>query len=100
MRPSNLLTSVTIADLSLPNRIAPAPLTRYRAGTSRLPHQIMAKYYGQRASAGLLIAEATAVMPDRAGLADTPGISSQCVTQYIFQWTTANCTFGVCHSGH
>jgi len=77
MRPSNLLTSVTIGDLSLPNRIALAPLTRSRAGTARLPNQIMAEYYGQRASAGLSIAEATVVTPDGVGFADTPGIYSQ-----------------------
>ena len=77
MRPNHLLTPVTIGDLSLPNRIALAPLTRSRAGTARLPNQIMAEYYGQRASAGLLIAEATVVTPDGVGFADTPGIYSQ-----------------------
>ncbi len=77
MRPDHLLTPVTIGDLHLPNRIVLAPLTRSRAGAARLPNQLMAEYYGQRASAGLLIAEATVVTADGVGFADTPGIYSQ-----------------------
>ncbi len=46
-------------DLTLPNRIVLAPLTRSRAGTARLPNRLMAEYYSQRSSAGLLITEAT-----------------------------------------
>lgn len=77
MRPDHLLTPVSIGDLRLQNRIAMAPLTRSRAGASRVPNQLMAEYYSQRASAGLLIAEATVVTPDGVGFADTPGIYSQ-----------------------
>ena len=46
-------------DLKLPNRIVLAPMTRSRAGTARIPNRLMAEYYAQRSSAGLLITEAT-----------------------------------------
>jgi 2,4-dienoyl-CoA reductase-like NADH-dependent reductase (Old Yellow Enzyme family) len=60
----------------LPNRILLAPLTRARAGAERIPNQLMAEYYTQRASAGLIISEATSVTPMGVGYADTPGIWS------------------------
>ena len=60
----------------LPNRIIMAPLTRARAGTERIPNALMAEYYSQRASAGLIISEATSVCPMGVGYADTPGIWS------------------------
>jgi 2,4-dienoyl-CoA reductase-like NADH-dependent reductase (Old Yellow Enzyme family) len=63
-------------DLLLPNRILMAPLTRRRAGAARVPNALMAKYYEQRASAGLILAEATSVTPLGVGYADTPGIWS------------------------
>jgi 2,4-dienoyl-CoA reductase-like NADH-dependent reductase (Old Yellow Enzyme family) len=53
-----------------------APLTRARAGAERIPNALMAQYYVQRASAGLIISEATAVTPMGVGYADTPGIWS------------------------
>src|ERR1039458_8339199 len=53
-----------------------APLTRARAGAERLPNALMAEYYTQRASAGLIISEATSVTPKGVGYADTPGIWS------------------------
>jgi 2,4-dienoyl-CoA reductase-like NADH-dependent reductase (Old Yellow Enzyme family) len=53
-----------------------APLTRARAGAERIPNALMAEYYGQRASAGLIISEATSVTPAGVGYADTPGIWS------------------------
>ena len=53
-----------------------APLTRARAGAERLPNASMAEYYTQRASAGLIISEATSVTPMGVGYADTPGIWS------------------------
>ncbi len=62
--------------LRLPNRIVMAPLTRRRAGESRVPNALMATYYAQRASAGLILSEATSVMPMGVGYADTPGIWS------------------------
>src|SRR5438132_11588940 len=73
---SNLFDSLRVGDLLLPNRIVMAPLTRSRAGARRLPNALMAKYYAQRATAGLIITEATSVTPQGVGYADTPGIWS------------------------
>src|SRR5262245_65251839 len=53
-----------------------APLTRSRAGAVRVPNDLMVKYYEQRASAGLILTEATVVTPQGVGYADTPGIWS------------------------
>lgn len=61
----------------MPNRIFMAPLTRARAGASRVPNALMAEYYRQRASAGLILSEATSVCPMGVGYADTPGIWSE-----------------------
>jgi 2,4-dienoyl-CoA reductase-like NADH-dependent reductase (Old Yellow Enzyme family) len=63
--------------LTLPNRIIMAPLTRCRAGAGRVPTALMAEYYTQRASAGLILSEATAVDPMGVGYPDTPGIWSE-----------------------
>ncbi|HYF36469.1 MAG TPA: alkene reductase [Prosthecobacter sp.] len=71
-----LFDSLQLGDLTLPNRIIMAPLTRARAGAERLPNALMAKYYAQRASAGLIISEATSVTPMGVGYANTPGIWS------------------------
>lgn len=54
-----------------------APMTRSRAGSERMPNELMAKYYGQRASAGLIITEATVISPQGNGWQNTPGIYSQ-----------------------
>ncbi len=62
--------------IDLSNRIVMAPLTRNRAGAGNVPNELMAEYYGQRAGAGLIIAEATHVMPEGQGYLDTPGIHS------------------------
>ena len=62
--------------LTLPNRIIMAPLTRCRAGAGRVPTDLMREYYVQRASAGLILTEATAVDPMGVGYPDTPGIWS------------------------
>jgi 2,4-dienoyl-CoA reductase-like NADH-dependent reductase (Old Yellow Enzyme family) len=72
----NLFTPIRIGDLDLPNRILMAPLTRSRAGAERVPNATMVEYYRQRASAGLILSEATAVAPEGVGYADTPGIWS------------------------
>lgn len=71
-----LFDPVQIGDWNLPNRIIMSPLTRSRAGAGRIPNALMAEYYQQRASAGLILSEATAVMPKGVGYADTPGIWS------------------------
>lgn len=69
-----LFTPFQLGDISLRNRIVLAPLTRARAGTTRTPNALMAEYYTQRASAGLLIAEATAISEQALGWVDSPGI--------------------------
>ena len=74
---SNLFEPLQMGDLHLPNRIVMAPLTRCRAGAGRVPTPLMAEYYVQRASAGLIISEATAVTPMGVGYPDTPGIWSE-----------------------
>lgn len=71
-----LFDPLKIGALTLPNRIIMAPLTRSRAGKERIPNALMAEYYQQRASAGLIIAEATSISPMGVGYADTPGIWS------------------------
>jgi 2,4-dienoyl-CoA reductase-like NADH-dependent reductase (Old Yellow Enzyme family) len=72
-----LYDPIRIGDLTLPNRIIMAPLTRQRAGDIRVPNALMAKYYAERASAGMIISEATAVTPQGVGYAATPGIWSE-----------------------
>jgi NADPH2 dehydrogenase len=71
-----LFDPLALGELQLPNRIVLAPLTRARAGPERVPNALMAEYYVQRASAGLIISEATAVTPMGVGYADTPGVWS------------------------
>ena len=74
---SELLDSIVIGDLRLPNRLIMAPLTRCRAGDRRVPNALMAEYYAQRATAGLIVSEATSVTPMGVGYAGTPGIWSR-----------------------
>jgi len=71
-----LFTPFTLGRLQLKNRFVMAPLTRSRAGAGNVPQPIAALYYGQRASAGLLIAEATQVSQQGQGYVSTPGIHS------------------------
>jgi len=74
---SKLFDPIQVGALNLPNRIVMAPLTRARApGAGRVPNALMAEYYAQRASAGLILSEATSVTPMGVGYADTPGIWS------------------------
>ncbi len=73
----NLFDPLKLGDLTLPNRIIMAPLTRCRASEGRVPNALMAEYYAQRADAGLIISEATAVTPMGVGYPDTPGLWSQ-----------------------
>jgi 2,4-dienoyl-CoA reductase-like NADH-dependent reductase (Old Yellow Enzyme family) len=74
---SKLFDPIRVGDLELPNRVIMAPLTRSRAvGGGRMPNALMAQYYVQRASAGLILTEATSVTPQGVGYADTPGIWS------------------------
>ena len=72
----SLFDPLKLGDLTLKNRIVMAPLTRSRSGVERTPGPLVAEYYAQRASAGLIISEATSVTPLGVGYADTPGIWS------------------------
>ena len=70
---SQLFSQLKIGDLILKNRVVLAPLTRGRAGLSRVPNDIIKTYYEQRATAGLLITEATAVSAQGYGWYGAPG---------------------------
>ena len=72
-----LFDPLQLGPLTLPNRIFLAPLTRARAGHQRVPNALMAEYYRQRATAGLILTEATSVSPMGVGYANTPGIWSE-----------------------
>ncbi|MCK1715684.1 MULTISPECIES: alkene reductase [unclassified Bradyrhizobium] len=77
MTSKTLFEPHTLGSLTLSNRIVMAPLTRNRAGPGFVPSDLAAEYYGQRASAGLLISEATQISQQGQGYQDTPGIYSQ-----------------------
>ena len=85
-----LFTPANFGPLKLRNRVVMAPLTRSRAGPGNVPTQLNALYYAQRASAGLIISEATQIAPEGQGYISTPGIHSAeqiagwtCVTQAV-----------------
>lgn len=71
-----LLEPLSVGDLKLANRVFLAPLTRCRASAGRVPNALMRDYYVQRATAGLIISEATSVSPMGVGYPNTPGIWS------------------------
>ena len=86
----NLFSPVDVGPLGLRNRVVMAPLTRSRAGPGNVPNQLNALYYAQRASAGLIISEATQISPEGQGYISTPGIHSaeqiegwKCVTRAV-----------------
>ena len=72
----SLFSSLQLGDLTLSNRILMAPLTRCRADANHVPGPLMAEYYAQRASAGLIIAEATMAMKGNSAFWREPGIYS------------------------
>lgn len=74
---SILFEPLKMGALELPNRIIMAPLTRCRSSEGRVPNDMMVEYYKQRASAGLIISEATSVSPMGVGYPNTPGIWSE-----------------------
>lgn len=74
---ADLFTPLELGKLRLPNRILMAPLTRCRADANHVPTDIMADYYAQRASAGLLIAEATMITEGNSAFWREPGIYSE-----------------------
>ena len=69
-----LLEPFTLGGLALKNRVVMAPMTRSRAGKERRANALMAEYYAQRASAGLIITEATVVSTQGIGWLNTPGL--------------------------
>ena len=73
----SLFDPLFLGDLVLPNRIVMAPLTRLRAQADNKPTAIMAEYYAQRASAGLIITEAVPISPHGVGYMCVPGIWSR-----------------------
>ena len=70
----HLLSAFDLHGLALRNRVVMAPLTRARAGGERVPNDLMTEYYTQRASAGLIISEATVISEQANGWVDSPGI--------------------------
>ncbi len=74
---ASLFDHLRVGDLKLKNRIAMAPMTRGRAGASRIPNDLMAEHYFQRSSAGLLITEATVVSAQGNGWIGSPGIYTE-----------------------
>jgi N-ethylmaleimide reductase len=89
---SPLLEPVRVGAWHLPNRVVMAPMTRSRAGGGDTPTALTALYYSQRASAGLIVAEASQISPEGQGYLRTPGIYSraqidgwQRVTQAVHQ---------------
>ncbi|GAB2190214.1 alkene reductase [Sessilibacter sp. MAH1] len=69
-----LFTPYRLGSLELPNRIIMPPMTRARAGADNVPTTLMAEYYAQRASAGLIVSEGTQISQQGQGYAWTPGI--------------------------
>ena len=74
---TDLFTPIELGALALKNRIVMAPMTRSRAGAGNVPHALNATYYAQRASAGLIVSEATQISPQGVGYPGTPGIHSR-----------------------
>ena len=74
---TKLFEPYKLGSLTLPNRLVMAPLTRNRALAGLVPNPLAVEYYGQRASAGLLVSEATQVSQQGQGYQDTPGIYSK-----------------------
>ena len=80
---NSLLEPFDLHGILLANRVVMAPMTRSRAGINRVPTELMAKYYAQRSSAGLLITEATTISPQANGWNQSPGIYTN---EMIEQW--------------
>ena len=74
-------TPLILGDLHLKNRVVMAPLTRSRATADRVPTDMMAQYYAQRASAGLIISEATVISEEANGYLNTPGLFNDAQVQ-------------------
>ncbi len=79
----DLFSPLRLGSLDCKNRVAMAPLTRSRASPGNVPNALNALYYAQRASAGLIISEATQISPEGQGYISTPGVHS---AQQIEGW--------------
>jgi len=77
MTTPDLLSPIQLGPLALPNRVFMAPLTRCRASVGNIPNDLNVEYYSQRASAGLIISEATSVSSRGYGYPNTPGIHTE-----------------------
>jgi N-ethylmaleimide reductase len=73
----DLFSPIRLGSWELPNRVVMAPMTRNRAGAGEVPTALMATYYAQRASAGLIVSEGTQISPQGQGYPGTPGIFSK-----------------------
>ncbi len=74
---AKLFESYKLGELTLRNRIVMAPLTRNRASEGNVPNDLMVEYYGQRASAGLIVSEASQISQQGQGYIHTPGIYTE-----------------------
>jgi N-ethylmaleimide reductase len=83
--PATLFSAYRLGDLALSNRLVMAPMTRGRALDGNVPNSLSATYYAQRASAGLIVTEATQVSPQGVGYIRTPGIHS---AEQVAGWKT------------
>ncbi len=90
----SLFDPIKVGDLLLPNRILMAPLTRLRGTPDHIPTPIMAEYYAQRASAGLIISEGIPIDPLGVGYANVPGLWSR---EQVEAWKPV--TAAVHHAG-
>ena len=82
---SPLFFPVRLGALELANRVIMAPLTRNRAFAGQVPSPLAAEYYGQRATAGLIVAEGAQISPLGQGYLDTPGIHTK---EQVDGWRT------------
>ena len=73
---TSLFDPLRFGDISVANRVVMAPLTRNRAAANQVPSALAVEYYTQRASAGLIVTEASQISPEGQGYLDTPGIHS------------------------
>lgn len=86
---TTLFNPITIGAMALRNRVVMAPLTRGRADAGAIPNAMMAQYYSQRADAGLIISEATAISPEGYGWRGAPGIWNEAQAEGWKQVTAA-----------
>jgi 2,4-dienoyl-CoA reductase-like NADH-dependent reductase (Old Yellow Enzyme family) len=86
---ASLFDPLTLGELQLPNRVLMAPLTRLRASAGHVPNRLMAEYYAQRATAGLIISEGVPVSPFGVGYEGVPGVWSTDQTEGWRQVTRA-----------